>query len=200
MTVRKAIPFVFTLFTALFLLSVAGCLKEEYSYEGGLLPDSTIITTDTTIAADTALIFAPCVYCKYATSLSLGQWNFRYDTSFFCGDVTNAVMSPERNALTFFGPSACTPGTGLIITAYFDPVTFDGDRAGVTTKRITFQYYDNNSVKDIFGPGPATQFSITINQFEQQSGIAIGNFSGTVLTARGKPASISAGNFKIKFD
>ncbi|HUP11990.1 MAG TPA: hypothetical protein VM187_07260, partial [Niastella sp.] len=148
-----------------------GCFKEEYSYEGGPSPDTLMrpdplpVPADTTTTVDTVLTFAPCAACKYATSITLGQWNFQYDTSFLCGTVTNAVMSPEKNAFTFFGPSDCTPGTGLIITAYFDPVTFDNDRAGVQSNRVSLRYYDNNNTTDIFSPGAQTQFSITINQF-----------------------------------
>lgn len=207
MSFRKTAPtFLFCCIAIILLHYSTGCLKEEYSYEGGPLPDSAItspdpivVAPDTTTAVDTTLIFPPCPYCKYATSLSLGQWNFRYDTLFFCGDVSNAVMTPEKGAFTFFGPSSCTPGTGLIITAYYEPTTFTGDRSGITSNQVTMQYYDNNGPKDIFNSGPETQFTITVNQFEQQSGIAIGKFSGTVVTARGKIVSIHSGNFKIQF-
>ncbi len=164
-------------------------------------PDSPVIVVappDTLQMADTALTLPQCLFCKYATSLRKNQWNFRVDTLFFCGAVTNGVLSPEKNALTFFGPSSCNAQTGLIITAYFDQVTFDADRAGITSTRVTMQYYDNAGGKDIFLSGSGTLFNITINQFEARSATAIGRFNGTVLARNGQVVPITEGNFKIE--
>jgi hypothetical protein len=207
---QKPYRALFLIGTFLFFLYNTGCFKEEYSYEGGPLRDTTTITdttsivdttrqTDSTIVVDTAFAFPDCNFCKYATSLTQDQWNFRYDTNFLCGTVTNAVMTPDKNAFTFFGPSSCTEGTGLIITAFFE-TTFDGDRAGVVSNQVTMQYYNNNNGgKDIFVSGPGTKFSITINQFLINDRTAIGRFNGTVLTSTGEIVPINSGNFKIQF-
>jgi hypothetical protein len=199
MGVRKRLNRALLLAFAVLLLHTR-CWKEEYSYEGSprdtaILP-APLPLPDT--ATDTAFLFAPCPVCKHANPLLSGQWRFRYDTSFLCGNVTNAVMNPERDAFTFFGPSACTPGTGLIITAYFKPVTFDNDRVDITSTRVTFQYYDNNGPQDIFRSSAATQASITINQYEHSSRIATGRFSGTVLTGQQTVISINEGDFNIQ--
>jgi hypothetical protein len=207
MTFRKALHLTFFSGMLLLLLpSGAGCLKEEYSYERtpvaprdtATVIDTTVII-DTPITIDTTLVFPPCNVCKHATSLSTGQWNFKYDTSFLCGTVTNVVMTPDKTAFTFFGPSSCTVGTGLIITASFDQLSLDRDLAGVMSRQVTMQYYNNNGGKDIFISGPGTKFSITINQFDSRTGVAIGQFNGTVLTANDQLATITAGNFKIQF-
>jgi hypothetical protein len=148
----------------------------------------------------TATKVVRCAFCKHATSITVNQWNFRYDTSFLCGTASNAIMDSEKNAFTFFGPSACTPGTGLIMTAFFSAETFDGDRAGITTNRVTLQYYDNTGPGNIFQSGADTRLVLTINQYEQQSRHAIGQFSSTALTAGGNVVAINAGNFKSHFD
>ena len=207
MTFRKALHLIFFGGTLLLLLPFgAGCLKEEYSYERAPVvpPDTaTVIDTtviiDTPITIDTTLVFPPCAICKSATPIMTGQWNFKYDTSFLCGSVTNVVMTPDKTAFTFFGPSACTVGTGLIITASFDQLSLDHDLSNVMSRQVIMQYYNNNGGKDIFISGPGTKFSITILQFDSRTGVAIGQFNGTVLTANGQLATINAGNFKIQF-
>jgi hypothetical protein len=197
MSFQKRFHIILLLLTAaLLLIGGTGCWKEEYSYEGGR--DTTIVTVPDTATADSTLMPAPCASCTPAPP-GLKQWSFRYDTLLFCGEVTNSVMNPERTAFTFFGPSACTPGTGLIITAYFNAVPFDTDTGSRTATRASLQYYDNNRSRDLFVTNAFSQFRLTIDTFQQQTGTAIGRFSGTVLTSTGEAAIIQSGAFHIQF-
>src|SRR5947209_7622391 len=103
-----------------FVFLFTGCLKEEYSYEGGTVPpvDTTTTNVDTTLPVASVV---HCSLCKPNDPVRSMQWHFMYEgVSALCGPVTKAVLSPEKNAMTFFGPSACTIDTGLIMTAFFD--------------------------------------------------------------------------------
>src|SRR5687767_3572553 len=82
----------------------SGCIK-EYSLEGGLIND-TIAVPDTTVRPK--ISFPSCAGCRNMDDFILTGWNFKYDTFLLCGSVTDAVITPERNGFTFFGPSACS--------------------------------------------------------------------------------------------
>src|SRR3954468_14607384 len=115
----------------LVLLCNVGCLKEDYSYEGGTPPP--VDSTDTTQNTPLPLPFS-CSLCNPNDLVKSMHWQFMTGPSAMCGPVTNALLSRDKKALTFFGPSACTIDTGLIMTAFFD-TPLDGDRAEVVATR-----------------------------------------------------------------
>ena len=192
MTGRKQYYFlVFFLILQMFLQT--GC-KKEYSYEG----------SDLTISKDSLLppplpvkAFPGCAACKVTDELVLGKWNFKTGNTFLCGSVDAAGIDFEKTAFTFFGPSACSIDTGLVMTIYLS-APLDGDKFDITTTRAAFFYYDHHAPKDIFISQPSTLFTVTIQSFIYATGIATGTFSGTVFKPNGDKASVSEGKFKVK--
>ena len=178
--------------------SFSGCAK-EYSYEGGPLidiPADTIPVTDTTVTA--GMQFPFCPGCKTQNDTSL-FWNFKFDTSLLCGNVTNAVITPERDGFTFFGPSTCSIDTGLVMTVFLNSANaLVEDKTNIMTNSVSLQYYDNTTHTDIFiSRRPSISFAI--DSYNHSSGIAKGKFSGIVKTKDSTPVAIMAGNFAIQF-
>lgn len=182
-----------------FLLIMAGCAK-EYSYEGGLFPDSntdSIPYVDT--VADPELILSDCAECNELNGTLPATWNFKYASSFVCGGITNAIITQDRTAFTFFGPSACSTDTGLVMTVYLHSDTLNSDRSNIIASEAFLQYYDNITYRDIFLSDQQQVISLTINTYEHATGIAKGTFSGKAFTKEKDVVSIEKGNFQIKF-
>jgi hypothetical protein len=178
------------------VLSLPGCTK-EYSYEGGPLPD-TIPVIDT--IPTSVLHFARCSACDEVGEPVLSSWNFTYGTSLLCGSVTRAIIAPERNAFTFFGPSACSTDTGLVMTVFLGTELLNGDKSNLTTNQVVFEYYDNTTLIDIFMTDHLGPFSLTIDTYTSATGIAKGTFRGFVPDKNGQVAEITNGKFQVKFD
>lgn len=184
----------------------AGCLKEEYSYEATPVDSTTTQpipvplpdTTQTAPPLDTASLLETCPYCEYATSITLGQWQVFFDSTFLCGKNINASLNGDKTTFSLYGPSACVANAALIINADFSPVTFDSDRAGLTTTRVSCRYYDSRSPTDVFTTDATHHVTLTINQYQAQSGTAIGQFQGKVVTSTGKVVPVSTGMFKMQ--
>jgi hypothetical protein len=178
----------------------AGCFKEEYSYEGRSTPpaDSTINTDTTTDIPLNNLPVLQCHLCNNDPVKSM-QWRFMYGTKPLCGTATKAVMSPEKNALTFYGPSACSVDTGLIINAFFD-VLLDQSRSNVRAAQASFHYYNKNSADDVFRSLPAFPFTLVIDQYTPETKTAAGHFSGDAFTHTGLHIAVDSGTFLIRFE
>ncbi len=183
------------------VLQNTGCAK-EYSNEGGdtaVITDPPLIPLDSTIAQqDTTKVFSLCAKCDTAAELKVGNWNFKTGNSYACGGITNSgfFSGNTQKDITFFGPSACSVDTGIVVSAFFS-VPLDQDRYNLTTTQIEFYYYDNNAPKDIFSSQPEKVFSVTIQSFIYATSIATGKFSGTVFKANGDTAYIRDGKFKV---
>jgi len=193
---RPALVFSLTISVFVCLLLGSGCIKEEYSYEGGPLPPTD--STDTTTQNIPPPFIIKCDLCSPNDQVAYMQWHFMCDSSALCGSVTKAVMSPERTAITFFGPSACSADTGLIMTAFFD-APLDGDRSNVKASRAVLQYYNKNAADNVFQSEPPHPFTLTIDQYTDASRIATGHFSGYAYTPAGKEVAVNAGTFYIYF-
>ena len=182
------------------LSGFSGCVK-EYSYEGGPANDPLPIN-DTISIPDTTVIplisFPFCAGCSSMDDYILSTWKFKSNGSLLCGTVTNAVITPERNGFTFFGPSACSADTGLVMTVFLNAEALDRDQSNITTNIVTFQYYDNATLSDIFNSGLRTVL-FTIDTYVQATGIAKGRFAGNVKTKDSTVAPIMDGKFAIKF-
>lgn len=181
------------------MIHVSGCTK-EYSYEGSPIGDT---HTDTLPVGDSTikpiLAFPECAECKTTTDGSGIFWNFKYDTSLLCGNITNAVITPERTAFTFFGPSTCSLDTGLVMTVYLDADTLNRDKSNIMAGKAFLDYYDNVSGQPIFLSDQQQIISLTISSYEHATGIAKGTFSGRAFTKENAVALIKEGNFEIKF-
>lgn len=189
-------------FSFLYILAVIGACKKEYSYEGGPRQDSTRLSDLTPIQDSTetaGITFSNCVSCNSIDASSGYIWSFKVGGSLLCGSVTKAVLSPGRDAMTFFGPSACSEDSGLIITAYFNNQVLNKDQSNITTSRAALQYYDNTAMSDILLSRQPIIFSLTIDSYIRQTEIAIGTFSGSVVDRNGNIIKVDAGRFKIIF-
>lgn len=175
------------------LAAFSGCIK-EYSFEGEPT-NNTIPIDDTTFRPPISFPF--CAGC-HSQDFILTGWNFKYDTSLLCGSVTNAVITPERNGFTFFGPSACSADTGLVMTVFLNSDALNKDKSNITTNNVIFQYYDNTTFLDIF-ISSRLSVSFTIDTYEHATGIAKGRFTGNVKTKDSTTAAIMDGKFAIKF-
>ena len=183
----------------LMLPGMYGCVK-EYSYEAGPI-NNTIPVIDTIPIEDTIrplISFPFCAGCSNTGDFILSTWSYKYAGSILCGSVTNAVITPERNGFTFFGPSACSADTGLVMTVFLDAEALDRDQSNITTNLVTFQYYDNTTLSDIFNSG-LRSVSFTIDTYIHATGIAKGRFTGNVRTKDSTAVPIIDGKFAIQF-
>ena len=191
------ICFIFILY--LLLPGLYGCVK-EYSYEAGPT-GNTLPVIDSIPIQDTIrplISFPFCAGCSNTGDFILSTWSFKYAGSILCGSVTNAVIAPDRNGFTFFGPSACSADTGLVMTVFLDTGPLDRDKSNITTSNVIFQYYDNTTFSDIFNSGRRS-ISFTIDTYQHSTGIAKGKFTGSVKTKNNGEVSLTDGKFSIKF-
>lgn len=194
MTGKKKYYFFILFFLLQIILLQSGC-KKEYSYEGG---PALVITHDSVVVPPVIVNTLPgCSLCRPADELILGKWNFKTGNSFICGSVDASGFIAEKTAFTFFGPSACSIDTGLVITIYL-PVILDQDRNNIFINKAAFYYYDHHAATDILISLQTAQFSATIDSYIYATGIATGRFSGTVFKPNGDTAFVRNGNYKVK--
>ncbi len=169
--------------------------KKEYSFEG--IPINSIIPLpDTSIVlADN---FPQCLECSATTDLTLETWRFNYKNALLCGKVTGAVITPERNGFTFFGPSTCSGDTGLILTVFLDNIALNRDQAGITTNNVVLEYYDNITPSDVL-LSKQHSISLTIENYDHTTGIAKGIFQGSAQTGNNTLMPVLNGKFITKF-
>ena len=182
------------LITVGLLAILAGCQK-EYSYEGSnsrLLPGDSISSAPPVIRE-----FPACPYCDSNKVRAVGSWDFVTGNSYLCGTTTNSGFVGGTTFFTFFGPSACSADTGLVVSIYL-PVKMDHDINDLITNTVAFYYYDHNAPKDIFISDPSLPFTANITSYVFATGICTGTFNGTVFRASGDTAHISNGHFVIK--
>ncbi len=182
-------------FLSQLLLQNTGCQK-KFSYEG---EDSTGNRVDSIVSqpAPPVYNYPQCALCKPADGITFSHWNFKVGNTFFCGLINSAGISPDAKSFTFFGPSACSIDTGLVMTIYL-PTVFDGDKFNVTTSKIAFFYYDHFGTKDMFLSLPEKLFTVNIVSYIYSTGIATGKFRGIVFKANGDTTFVDEGNFIAK--
>lgn len=199
--------FLFLLFFLPILITQnTGCIK-EYSFEGA--PQDTIptdtIPTDTiphdtidTIVAPPAIIFPQCSFCNDTGQVALGHWSFKIGNTRLCGSFTNSgfFSGLSKTSFTFFGPSACSDDTGIVVSVYLT-VPLDRDRYSLSTDTTAFYYYDHTSPNDILASRHTAVFTVTVQSFINATGIATGTFSGSVYTADGDIVQITDGQYKV---
>lgn len=181
----------------LFLIA-PGCRK-DHSYEGGSAADTTKEPPVLPPAPVVNKIPYYCIDCVGHDKVEMGRWSFKIDTSLFCGYITASPITPERVAFTFFGPSACSPDSGLIMTVYLNGIPLNTDKQNMITNKVAMEYYDNVTGPDILYSRTITEMSLTIESYIHQTKIASGFFSGTVYNSSDKPVIIKDGKFKIQF-
>lgn len=144
--------------------------------------------------------FPNCPLCDVSDAPDLGQWNFKTGNDYLCGITDNAGFIGNYNSnrtFTFFGPSACSVDTGIVMTVYL-PATFNEDKFNITASSAAFYYYDHFGTKDIFISRSGQPFSVKIQSYINATRIVTGTFGGTVFRANGDTALIREGKFKVK--
>jgi len=173
-----------------FLLVLASC-KKEYSFEGG---EVTVIRDSVINVIQQPYI---CQSCIGADDYIEGKWSFYNGGNFYCGIIDTAIATPARNGFTFFGPSSCSPDSGLVMTINIEPTILNQDVFNSTTIKVGMYYYDNVVQTYPFMTRPGFNFSLTINSYVHQTRIMTGNFSGYVFKPSGQQTSLS-GKFKLR--
>jgi len=193
---------IWTLLTSAALLyatGMTGCAK-EYSYEGGLpRRDTTTISADTNRIGPFALPY--CYQCNANFGLADNTWSLQFYNSTCCGSFTRAVITPERDAFTFFGPSACSTDSGLIFNTFFSPIVFDRDLQNISTNRLAFYYYDNKAAANdpyILQGRRDNPMTVVIDRYVHQTGMAVGRFYGYAYSKTGDTVYVKNGRFSIK--
>jgi hypothetical protein len=189
----------FFIAAAVMLLCFAACTK-DYSYEGGpgtvpVLPAPPDTSSNPGVPNPALQDFDYCAACDSTDALQLSSWSFKIDTSFLCGKVDTAILNYDRDAFTFFGPSACGDSTGLIFSVYLGATALDRDFYNFTVPFASFHYYHTttpylNAVDE--------SFKLTITSYIHATGIATGTFSGVGYREDGVPAAIHSGKFIIR--
>ena len=178
------------------MLHSTGCAK-EYSYEGGDTLNNPI--KDSLPSGGPVGEFPVCPLCHPSNSVALGTWNFQVGYSYLCGNTTNSgfMGGYTRTQFTFFGPSACSIDTGIVISASL-PVPLDRDRHNIVTNQTAFYYYDHKSAYDIFDSDPMRGvFTVTVQSYTYSTGVTIGTFYGTVFRPDGDTAYVASGRYKV---
>lgn len=176
------------------LLQNTRCAK-EYSFEGARV-DTLSTSGGDTVISQIPTPFLHCSTCDPAAPIILGHWSFKTDNVYQCGTFTNSGFFSgfEKTNFTFFGPSACSVDTGIVVSVYL-PVALDRDQYNLTTDQAAFYYYDHNATQDILQSRHTAVFSVTVQSFIYSTGIATGTFRGTVYTASGDTTHVIDGRF-----
>ena len=170
---------------------IAGCTK-EYSFERG----NNLIRIDT-IQVPLPISYV-CPSCPGNNIFQENKWSLRDDTLLRCGIIDTAIVNPERTAFTFYGPSACSSDTGIVITILLDTVHLNRNLANVTSNKTAFYYYDNAGQTYIYISSPRNPFTVIIDSYNHQTKLASGTFSGFADKTGGGGTSINSGKFSIK--
>ncbi len=184
--------------TGLFIMITASvvwlssCAK-EYSIEG--LPTSGF---DTVIIPVSGQEFKGCNLCVSSSGTGLSSWSFKIGNAQMCGEIDTAVVSPQRTAFTFYGPSSCSLDTGMVITVYLLGDTLNKDLQNISKERNVFYYYDRTVPSDILVSRQNVPFTVIIDNYDHQTKIANGRFEGNVFNATGGGTRITTGKFKVK--
>jgi len=166
----------------IFLFS--NCAK-EFSYESTTTtPDSIVVNTPWV-----------CPDCIGHDEQILSRWSFHHENILKCGMIDTARVNPERTAFTFFGPSACSSDTGIIISAYLDGNVLNKDLFNISTQNGAFYFYDNVGQTTILISNSAN-FNVTVESYIHQTRVITGKFSGLANYSNGSSSYISSGKFK----
>lgn len=172
------------------LLLATSCQKELYFDREPVLTD--------TLPGTPVFSFPACASCTANAELNVNEWSFRTKTSYLCGTLTDGIITSNKNAFTFFGPSACSIDSGMVITAYLDPARINGDTTNFHASYVAFYYYDHTTTDYILVSKRNTAFSLTITDYKESSGIASGTFSGGSFLVNGAFIYVDEGRFKVR--
>jgi hypothetical protein len=177
-----------------FLLFIASCRK-EYSFEGGNTPTP----IDTTRNPSPSVFGLPvCTYCNSNNSNDLWSWSFKMENTIACGKLDTAIVINNRTVFTFFGSSSCSIDTGIVVTVYLQNDTLNRDIPYLYTNKVSFFYYDRATPSYILISQVYSPFSLMLENYNHQTRLATGSFSGTALAPDNHFVNINSGKFKVK--
>lgn len=197
MTIKQLHSISFSFLVAL-VAFIHGCTK-EYSREG---LDTTTPVIDTVPPQqppppDTTSSITFCTACAGRDKFEENWWSFKAGNSFYCGMMDTAIVTPERNGFTFFGPSACSSDTSMVITVYPENYILNKDQQGLQIQKVSLRFTKFGAPKYLLATEPGTPFSLTIDSYDHQSKMTIGTFSGYAYQPDGTTLLVS-GKFKVK--
>ena len=192
--VKRYYPILLFFLLPILLLQNTRCAK-EYSFEGAKV-DSLSTGGGDTVISQIPTASSQCSLCNPSDPIVLGHWSFKTGNVYQCGTFTNSGFfnGQSKTDFTFFGPSACSIDTGIVVSVYL-PVALNRDQFNLTTQQTAFYYYDHHATADIYQSRHTAVFSVTVQSFIYATGIATGTFSGTVFAANGDSATITEGRF-----
>lgn len=179
---------------AVVMIAVIYCsCAKEYSFEGS--PVVIRVDTTTVPVLNTPYI---CPSCVGNESFQENKWSFRDNGLLRCGIIDTAIANPTRTGFTFFGPSACSIDTGIIMTILLDTLRLNRDISNVTYTRSAFYYYDNVANTYIYMSRQQSPFTVTIESYTHSDRMFTGSFSGFAYRTGAGSTSVSSGKFKVK--
>lgn len=194
----KKIHTICFVFLLLLVLANSGCIK-EYSYEGGIVPPPIVDSLPPPIVPPTGVDLPACSFCNNdRDNYDERRWNFKVGDSLQCGTMDTALITPGRDAFTFYGPSSCSPITGMVITAYLDNNILNKDQRDLVLTRVVFTYHTRGLPKFLLSTQRGSLFYLTIENYDHQTKMTTGTFNGEVLAADGTFLQVNSGKFKVK--
>lgn len=183
----------------LILLSLAlvfafSCTK-DYSYEGGV---NYVPRRDTLPSPPNPPAPYVCPSCVGNDDFIEDKWSLHVGPDFYCGIIDTIITTPTRTGFTFFGPSACSLDSGMVITVNLDGESFTHDINNYTTTKAGFYYYDKVTPSYMLITNPGDPFSLHVISYNHQTKMFIGSFSGFAKLANGGSAFVSNAKFKLK--
>jgi hypothetical protein len=139
------------------------------------------------------------MHCDPAAPAADMTWSFRNEGAYVCGTVTRAVIAPDRIAFTFWGTSACSQDSGLIVTVMMAS-PLDMDKSNTAAQKVSVLYYDNITPSDVFIALSNSGFNLVIEHYDHASATASGTFSGFVDTEDGRRTKVEEGRFRFRFN
>lgn len=180
------------------LLIISSCVK-EYSYEGGNQSPAIIDTTQPS-APDTSTIdvLPPCAACEGHDKFEENRWSFWAGSSFMCGIIDTAIVNPDRTALTFFGPTACSGDTSLAISVYLSPNVLNKSYQDLVSSYVAFHFTAKGSPVFVLTSRWGNPFTVTIDSYDYQTKMSSGTFTGIAFKADGNPILVHDAKFKVR--
>jgi len=174
------------------LWGLISCTR-EYSFEGNQIAGIRLTQNDTVLNPSFLL---SCNQCN--NNVADSSWQLEVEGARLCGIAEKTVIDIDRKSFTFFGPSRCSTDSGFVISVYLSE-SLNRNRTNLQADRIAFYYYDRVTPSYILQTTSADPFTFLIEEYNHQSGKAIGRFHGTATTESGIKKAVLKGRFAIQF-
>jgi len=194
----KKIHTIFFAFLLLLVLVTSGCIK-EYSYEGGIVSPPIVDSSRPPVNPTTGVDLPECSFCNSDRDDYVERrWSFKVGDTLQCGTMDTAILTPGRDAFTFFGPSSCSPITSMVMTVYLDNIILNKDQRDLVLTKVVFAYHTLGLPKYLLSTQRGSLFYLTIANYDHQTKMTTGTFNGEVLSADGTFLQVNSGKFKVK--